>query len=87
MTVRILATGNVETLEDSYAQRLLDLGYAVPHAAPEPAIPEPETTETAAPEQGDGSAVPPDGVTDETVPAVPARAQETKQNPRGKKTR
>ena len=55
MTVRMIDTGNVETFEDSYAQRLLDLGYAVKAGAG----------------QRDGSAVPPNGVTDGTVHAVP----------------
>ena len=35
MKVRILSTGNVEEYDDSYALRLVDMGYAVPVKAGE----------------------------------------------------
>lgn len=55
MKVRILATGNVEEHDPSYATRLVDMGYAVPvPAGKKPAavtvevtdkVPEPATAE------------------------------------------
>lgn len=45
MKVRILSTGNVEEYDESYALRLVDMGYAVPVKAGEAKAKKPVTVE------------------------------------------
>ena len=83
MTVRIIATGNVETFGDSYAQRLLDMGIAVPT---EPSAAE-ETMNATEPEAAETVTAAEVAETEKEPEEEPEKKPAARQAARGKKNR